>query len=268
MNQIATPSVSVVKSVREQVSRQEWQARVDLAAAYRLVDLHGMSDLTASHISYRLPDTPDHFLINPYGLMYDEVTASNLITIDCDGNEVFNPTDLHANRAGFVIHSAVHMARHDLACVAHTHTVAGMAVSALECGLQMLVQTSMRFRDIAYHDFEGVAVDLDERERLVRDLGASDFMILRNHGLLVGGRSIAMAFTTLYRLEQACQLQIMAMSCGTPLRHPSAEAIAKTSAHETLRRHGSAENGPTRASLHGWESLKRRLDRIDPSYKT
>ena len=268
MASFGTPAISVVKTVREQVSPEEWDARVNLAAAYRLVELFGMSDLTANHISYRLPDTPDHFLINPHGMLYDEVTASSLLTIDCDGNVIFNATDYGLNQAGFVIHSAIHMARKDLTCIAHTHTPAGMAVSALECGLMMVAQSGMRFNEIAYHDFEGVALDLDERQRLIRDLGDRDAMILRNHGLLVGAATIDLAFTMLYRLEQACQTQIMAMSCNTPLRAAAPESIAKTYARETERRKADPNAKMTKVGQQGWEALKRRLDRIDPSYKT
>ena len=265
---LATPAISVVKSVREQVSAEEWEARVNLAAFYRLVDHFGMTDLTANHISYRLPDTPDHFLINPFGLLYDEVTASSLIVIDCDGNEVFNATDYGVNRAGFVIHSAIHMARPDLRCIAHTHTPAGMAVSSLDCGLMTLAQSGMRFHTIAYHDYEGVALDLGERERLIRDLGDNDAMILRNHGLLVGAATINLAFNALYRLEQACQTQILAMSCNSPLRFAAPEAIARTHGRERERRKAVPDSAMTKVGALAWESFKRRLDRIDPSYRT
>src|SRR3954452_24250666 len=173
------------QSVRDQVSAEEWETRVNLAACYRLMHEYGMTEMIANHISARVPGTHDQFLLNPYGLLYEEMDASSLIKVDLDGNVLFNATDYSVNTAGFVIHSAVHMARHDVDCVAHTHTPAGMAVSAMECGLLPLAQTSMRFLHTAYHDFEGIADDVGERERLVADLGNHEAMILRNHGLLV-----------------------------------------------------------------------------------
>ncbi len=165
----------------------EWETRVDLAACYRLVDLYGMTDLHLNHISARVPGNEEHFLINPFGMMYEEITASSLIKVDLDGKIIANSNpDYGINLAGYVIHSAIHGARHDVGCVLHTHTNAGMAVSVLKCGLLPLTQTAMRWGKIAYHDFEGVVVDLDERKRLVEDLGDCEVMILRNHGLLVG----------------------------------------------------------------------------------
>ena len=164
---VNSPAIKVVKSVREQVSAEEWQTRVDLAACYRLTAMYGMTEMIANHISCRVPGSHDHFLINPYGMLYEEIDASCLIKVDLDGNVLFNASDYGVNAAGFVIHSAIHMARHDVDCVAHTHTPAGMAVSAMECGLLPLAQTSMRFLHIAYHDFEGIADDVGERERLV-----------------------------------------------------------------------------------------------------
>src|ERR1700757_2300535 len=186
---VSSPAIKVVKSVREQVSPEEWQTRVDLAACYRLVAMYGYTEGVANHISCRVPGHHDQFLINPYGMLYEEMNASCLIKVDVDGNTLFNQTDYNVNVAGFVIPSAIHMARHDVDCVAHTHTPAGMAVSAMECGLLPLTQTSMRFVPIGYHDFEGIADDLGERERLVRDLGEHEAMVLRNHGLLVCGRT-------------------------------------------------------------------------------
>ncbi len=267
MSPFAAPAIKIVKSVREQVSPAEWDIRVNLAACYRLTELFGMTDMTANHISFRLPNTPDHFLINPHGMLYDEVTASSLIVIDCDGNEIFNATDFKVNQAGFVIHSAIHMARHDLKCVHHTHTPAGMAVSSLECGLITMSQSSLRFHKIAYHEYEGVALELDERQRLVQDLGDADAMILRNHGLLVGAANISGAFALAYRLEQACQTQIMAMSCNSPIRMPPQAAIEKTYARELERRKVDPSMRMTQVGNQTWESLKRRLDRIDPSYR-
>ena len=217
---VSAPAIKVVKSVREQVSPEEWQARVDLAACYRLTEIYGMTEMIANHISCRVPGTTDQFLINPYGMLYEEIDASCLIKVDVEGNTLLNATDYNVNLAGFVIHSAIHMAKHDMDCVAHTHTPAGMAVSAMECGLLPLAQTAMRFLHIAYHDFEGIADDVDERERLVRDLGDHEAMILRNHGLLVVGRTVPAAFNVLWRLERACQVQVMALSCNTKLTYP------------------------------------------------
>src|SRR5947199_4284197 len=214
---VNSPAIKVVKSVREQVSAEEWQARVDLAACYRLTAMYGMTEMIANHISCRVPGHQDQFLINPYGMLYEEINASCLIKVDVEGNTLSNASDYNVNVAGFVIHSALHMARHDVDCVAHTHTPAGMAVSAMECGLLPLAQTSMRFLHVGYHDFEGIADDVAERERLVRDLGDHEAMILRNHGLLVVGRTVPAAFNVLYRLERACQVQVMALSCTTNL---------------------------------------------------
>ncbi len=196
---VSSPAIKVVKSVREQVSAEEWQARVDLAACYRLTAMYGMTEMIANHISCRVPGTTDQFLINAYGMLYEEIDASSLIKVDVEGNTLLNASDYDVNVAGFVIHSAIHMAKHDMDCVAHTHTPAGMAVSAMECGLLPLAQTSMRFLHIAYHDFEGIADNIDERERLVRDLGDNEAMILRNHGLLVVGRTVPAAFNVLFR---------------------------------------------------------------------
>lgn len=259
---VSSPAVKAVKSVREQVSAEEWEKRVDLAAAYRLVAMFGYTELIGNHISVRVPGTKDQFLINPYGMLYDEITASCLVKIDCDGNVLFNASGYGINAAGFVIHSAIHMARHDVECVAHTHSPAGMAVSAMECGLLTLAQSSMRFVKIAYHDYEGVADDPDERERLVRDLGDNEAMILRNHGLLVACRSIAEAFTVLYRLERSCEVQIMAMSANTKLITPPREVVEK--AYKNIK--GTPDNKLRNGDV-AWAALRRKLDRIDTSYR-
>ena len=227
-------SLSVIDSMNDQrsqpqdMSDAEWAARVDLAACYRLIAHYGMSDLVYNHATARIPGT-EHFLINAYGLLYTEVTASNLITIDLEGRVIRQgPTDLDVNRAGYVIHSAIHGARRDVGCVIHTHTRAGMAVSSMACGLLPLTQSAMRFHDIAYHDYEGPAVDLAEQERLVRDLGRANAMVLRNHGLLVAGASVAQAFNSLYWLEMACRAQVDAMASRTELSVPSPEVVQKT----------------------------------------
>src|SRR3954454_19854648 len=190
------------KPLRESVSPQEWQARVDLAACYRLMDCFGMTDLIYNHITARIPGSDDHLLINLYGLLYKEITASSVVKIHVDCDIVWKPdTDYDINKSGYVIHGAIHKARPDVACVLHTHTRAGIAVSAMQCGLLPLSQTSIRFvGHIGYHDYEGPAVDLDERERIVNDLGSHDALIMRNHGLLTCGATIQQAFNTMYQL--------------------------------------------------------------------
>ena len=248
------------KSVRNQVTREEWQKRVDLAAAYRLVDVYGMTELSANHISARVPGEEGAFLINPYGMLYEQMHASCFIKLDLDGNILFNPTDLGINKAGFVIHSAIHGARHDVDCVIHTHTIAGMAVSAMKCGLMPLAQTSMRFAKIGYHDYEGVAIELEERKRIVDDLGDNAGLILRNHGLLVVGGSIPEAFYNIFKLERACQVQVATLSCNVELQMPSQEVIDESYRlylPQTRRPFGVLE----------WPALLEKLDRIDPSYR-
>ena len=191
-----------IPSMRSKVSAAEWQARIDLAACYRLIALFGMNDLIYNHATVRVPDEEGHFLINAYGYAYEEVTASSLIKIDLDGNIVLDSgTGYGINRAGFVIHSAVHGARHDVGCVIHTHSAAGMAVSALQCGLLPLTQNAMFFGEIGYHDYEGPAVDLDEQKRLIHDLGDRAALILRNHGLLTAGKTVCDAFVTMHCLK-------------------------------------------------------------------
>lgn len=218
------------RSIRDEVSADEWRVRVDLAACYRLVDAYGMTDLTYNHITARVPGPQHHILINLYGLLYKEITASSLVKIDLDGEIVWKPdTDYGINRSGFVIHGAIHRARKDVTCVLHTHTRAGMAVAAMKCGLLPLTQTGMRFEGhIGYHDYEGPATGLDERERLVRDLGPHDAMILRNHGLLSCGATIQQAFNTMYQLEMACRAQVDAMAARTDLVIPPREVLEKT----------------------------------------
>ncbi len=252
-----------IPSMRSKVSAAEWQARVDLAACYRLVDLYGMSDMVANHVSARVPGE-EAFLINPYGMTYDEITASSLIKIDHEGNILAKPDfpgqDYGINRAGFVIHAAIHQAKPEISAVAHTHTWAGMAVSMLACGLLPATQTSMRFAKISYHDFNGVVLDTAEQESLVRDLGDNNAMILRNHGLLTVGNTIAECFNALHRLELSCRTQLAAMACNTPLvKVPEAvvEATWRNYQPGTRRPFGVME----------WPALLRKLDRIDPSYR-
>jgi ribulose-5-phosphate 4-epimerase/fuculose-1-phosphate aldolase len=259
--------------VRNRVSEEEWNLRVELAACYRLMPLYGMSDLIYNHITVRIPTPPGEkkrLLINAYGLLYEEMCASNLVTIDIDGEILFNPNhigphgDGGINRAGYVIHSAIHGAREDVGAVMHTHTRAGMAVAALKCGLLPISQTALRFGTMAYHDYESVALDLDERERLVKDLGQDTAMILRNHGLLTCGPTLAETFNSMYWLEMACRAQVDALSCVDgkigELLIPAQSVIDKTNHQfrpEVRRRYGLME----------WPAMLRYLDRRDPSYK-
>ena len=254
---LATPSV------RDQVSEEEWQTRVDLAACYRLAAMHGWTDLIYTHISARVPGTDDHFLLNPFGFMFEEVTASSLVKLDTEG-EIVMPSPYAVNAAGFTIHSAVHEARHDMACVMHTHTVSGMAVSAQEDGLLPLAQTSLVFHGaLSYHDYEGIALDLDERERLVADLGENTAMILRNHGLLTCGRSVAEAFMTMYMLEKACELQLAAQAGGTLRLIP--EEVCTHTARQFQRDPDAGGDGHVALT---WAALLRQLDRVNPGYAT
>jgi ribulose-5-phosphate 4-epimerase/fuculose-1-phosphate aldolase len=215
------------KSVRDEVSPEEWQTRLDLAACYRLVDQYGMTDLIYNHITARVPGT-EYLLINLYGLLYKEITASSLAKIDLEGNIISKPdTDYGINKSGYVIHGAIHQARADAKCVIHTHTRAGIAVAAMACGLLPISQTAVRFvGHIGYHDYEGPAVDLDERERIVQDLGPHDAMIMRNHGLLTCGATIQQAFNTMYQLELACRSQVDAMAARTELVMPGDNVLA------------------------------------------
>ena len=217
-------------SIKHKVSAEEWQARLDLAACYRLIDTYGMTDLIYNHITSRVPGEDDVVLLNLYGLLYKEITASSLVKIDVEGNVIAKPdTDYSINKSGYVIHGAIHKARPDVCCIIHTHTRAGMAVAAMKCGLLPLSQTSIRFvGHIGYHDYEGPAVDLEERERLVRDLGAHDAMIMRNHGLLTCGPSVPEAFNLMYQLEQSCRSQVDAMAARTELNVPGENVLAHT----------------------------------------
>ena len=255
------PAIRIHKPVREQVSKEEWQTRVDLAACYRLMHEFGMVEMIANHISARVPGTTDEFLINPYGMLYEEMTASCMIKIDIDGKVLFNDTEFDVNEAGYVIHSAIHGARHDVDCIIHTHTLPGMAVSAMKCGLMPIAQTSLRWaKGVSYHAYEGIALNLEERERLVKDLGDTDAMILKNHGLLTCGPSIPECFNNMYRLERACQLQVMTLSCNTEIELPPQEVV-----NEAWRLFQPGVR--RRFGLLEWPALLRKLDRIDTSYK-
>ncbi|MBB6228162.1 ribulose-5-phosphate 4-epimerase/fuculose-1-phosphate aldolase [Polymorphobacter multimanifer] len=249
------------QSVQEQVSDAEWALRVDLAAAYRLVAMHGWDDLIFTHLSVRVPGPEHHFLINPYNLMFEEITASSLVKIDVDGHPVME-TPYLTNAAGFTIHSAIHMAREDAHAVIHLHTPHGQAVAAQAEGLMPITQTAMLIRDeLAYHHYEGVATDLEERERLVADLGTKSAMILRNHGTLTVGETVAEAFIKMYFLERACEAQCLALAGGTALlNHPPQGTPEK-----------AANQGRAGLKLVGnmlaWPALLRKLDRADASFR-
>ena len=255
----------IIPSMKDKVSPEEWQARVDLAACYRLVDMYKMSDMMANHISARIPGEEDTYLINAYGMMYDEITASSLIKVDIHGNVITKPDfgelNYGVNRAGIVIHSAIHEARHDVGCVIHTHSWASMAVSSLECGLLPLTQTAMRFLKIRYHDYQGVVLNDEEKASLVADLGTAEALILRNHGALTVGRSIGEAFNWMHRLELSCYSQLAAMGCNTPFAKVSNEVL-----EETWNNYQPGTRRPY--GLMEWPALLRKLDRTDPSYKT
>lgn len=258
------PGVLRIQSMRDQCSAEEWQARIDLAACYRLVEMYGMADMVANHISSRVPGEEGAFLINAYGMMYEEITASSLIKVDLDGNILAKPDfgdlDYGINKAGYVIHSAVHAARPEVACVIHTHSWASMAVSALDCGLLPLTQTAMRFLRIGYHDYQGVVLDLQEQASIVSDLGKGEALILRNHGALTVGNTVGEAFNWMHRLELSCRSQLAAMAANSPLRPVSEEVVQETWNNYqpgTRRPYGVME----------WPALLRKLDRTDPSYR-
>ncbi len=243
------------------VSEEEWKIRCDLAALYRLVAHFRMTDLIYTHISARVPGPEHHFLINHYGRMFHEMRASDLVKIDMDGNVVGEQASSRVNAAGFTIHSAIHMAREDLSCVVHTHTAAGMEVAAQKQGLLPISQHALKFYGhLAYHGYEGIALDLDERDRLVRDLGQHKSMILANHGLLCAGETIPEAFHNIYFLERACQAQVAALSGGAELILPP----------EAVREHTAAQFN-TIAVAHFdfmWESCLRLIDGDKPDYRS
>lgn len=248
-------------SVEGRVSPDEWQVRVDLAACYRLVALYGWDDLVFTHISARVPGPEEHFLINAYGLLFEEMTASSLVKVDLDGNVVME-TPYSINPAGFTIHSAVHAARRDVGCVLHTHTKAGVAVSAQKDGLLPISQVSLfPLASIGYHDYEGVALNPEEKPRLVADLGDRTNLVLRNHGLLTAAPTIPDAFLAMYVLEMACQTQLLAQSAGAELIHvkPAIRQGIAAQAREVTKGLGGQL---------AWPALLRRLDRRDPSYRS
>ena len=248
------------RSIRDQVGAEEWKTRVDLAACYRLMAHYGMTDLIYNHITARVQGT-EHFLINSYGMVYEEVTASSLQKIDIEGNVILKAhNDFMVNPAGYIIHSAVHAARENAGCVIHTHTRASVAVGATQAGLLPLSQSAMMFYgEVAYHDFEGPAVNLEERQRLVADLGAKDVMILRNHGTLTVGRTVAHAFLLAYQFENACKIQVDAGSGGSPLLIPPVEVCKLVPGIMQDPRFSAG------SSLE-WAAMLRLLDRRDASY--
>ncbi|MBD5653640.1 MAG: class II aldolase/adducin family protein [Candidatus Eremiobacteraeota bacterium] len=252
-------ATSSAGSLRERCAAEEWQLRVDLAACYRLVAHFGWDDMIFTHISARVPGPEHHFLINPYGLTFDEITASSLVKVDLDG-KIVSETSYAINPAGFTIHSAIHAAREDAACVLHLHTVAGVAVSAQAEGLLPLNQTAMLLgNDLAYHDYEGVALDLAERPRLVADLGTKNAMLLRNHGTLALGKTVPGAFLTMYFLERACATQVATLAGGRDIHWPS-EAVRDLVSRQVKFGRGAIDGI-------AWPPLLRKLDRLDPGYK-
>lgn len=255
----------ILPSLQNQVSAAEWQARIDLAACYRLVDLYGMSDMMANHISIRVPSEDGAFLINAYGMMYEEITASSLIKVDHAGKILFSPDfgelKYGVNQAGYVIHSAIHEARPEVGCVIHTHSWASMAVSALDCGMLPLTQTAMRFLKVGYHDYQGVVLDVSEQAALTKNLGQNEVLMLRNHGALSVGRTVGEAFNWMHRMELSCRSQLAAMACNTPFTPVSNAVLEATWSNYqpgTRRPFGVME----------WPGLLRKLDRLDPTYKT
>ncbi|WP_106639552.1 class II aldolase/adducin family protein [Allosphingosinicella vermicomposti] len=250
-----------IPSLEGKVSEEEWKVRVDLAAAYRLVAYYGWDDLIFTHLSARVPGPEHHFLLNPYNLMFEEVTASSLVKVDMNGLSV-EPSPFITNPAGFTIHSAIHMAREDAKAVMHLHTPQGQAVSAHAEGLLPLTQTAMLIReDVAFHEYEGVAVDLDERERLVADLGPKGAMLLRNHGTLAVGETVGECFLKLYFLERACEAQIMALSAGENINNPP-QGSPEVTAQQGMMGLKVA------AGLLAWPALLRKAYRLDPGFAT
>lgn len=255
---MSAAEILAIPSLKSRVSPEEWAARVDLAATYRLVALHGWDDMIFTHISARVPGPEHHFLINPYGLLFDEITASSLVKIDVEGRKV-GESPFRVNPAGFTIHSALHMSREDAHCVIHLHTTDGVAVASQSGGLLPLNQHAMLIDDdLAYHDYEGVALDLDERERLVHDLGDKNLMILRNHGTLALGKSCADAFLRMYYLERACAMQVRALTAQVNLTN---QGVAEKTAGQGAK----AFDGLV--GHLAWPALLRLLDRKNPGYR-
>ena len=251
-------TVMAEQDLRTEVSDEEWAQRVDLAALYRLVALHGWDDFLFTHLSARVPGPEHHFLINPIGLCFDEITASSLVKVNTQGEKVID-SPYEINPAGFTIHSAVHMAREDAMFVMHLHTDDGVAVSAMADGLMPLSQHAMQLGEIAYHDYEGVALDLDERERIVADLGDKQFLLLRNHGTLTVGTTANAAFMAMFYLERACTMQVRALASGN-VNVPPQGAPEKAAQQSTGLFDGSVDRI-------AWPAWLRKLDRVDSSFR-
>lgn len=246
------------------ITPEEWERRVDLAAAFRLVHLFGWSDLLATHLSARVPGPEDHFLINPFGLLFEEITASNLVKVDVEGN-ILSETEYDINPAGFTIHSAVHMARPEAACCIHTHTQAGTSVATQKKGLLPLTQHALAvIAHTGYHGYEGIATDLSERDSIARDLAMHNVLILRNHGLLTVGRSVGEAWMWMYRAERACRMQVAFQQTGAdPM--PIPEAVQRTTIARNL--FNNSEQGYRPIGKREWPALLRKLDRESPGYR-
>ena len=250
-------SIQDIPSLQGKISAEEWRTRIDLAAAYRLVALMGWDDMVYTHITAKIPGPEHHFLINPYGMMFDEITASSLVKIDLDGRKVME-SEYDINPAGFTIHSCIHAARKDAMCVLHTHSINGVAVSAQKAGLLPLSQFAfIVLRSLSYHDYEGLALNPEEQPRLVRDLGSNTYLILRNHGLLTVGQSMAEAFQAMHRLEAACMVQVRAQA-GGGLTYISPDILKKATVESQADRAHKA--------MLAWPGLLRRLDRRNPGY--
>ena len=255
--------MSNVTALKSSISEAEWQMRKDLAACFRLVDLYGWSDLIATHLSARVPDADDQFLINPFGLTFDEMTASLLMKADEDGN-LLSQSDYDMNPAGFVIHSAVHMARPEVACVIHTHTQAGVGVATQKNGLLPLTQQSLAvLATTSYHEYEGIAFDMSERERLAQDLGNNNVLFLKNHGLLTVGNTVGEAFMWMYRAERACRFQLSFQQAGVEATEISEEVQKITM---DRNRQANSKDGYRPIGQKEWPALLRKLDRENPGY--
>jgi ribulose-5-phosphate 4-epimerase/fuculose-1-phosphate aldolase len=256
---MATASANILSTIKEQVSPEEWQARVDLACAYRLVAHYGWDDLIFTHLSASVPGPDEHFLINPFGMMFEEITASSLVKVDLHG-KIIMPSPYPINPAGFTIHSCVHEARPDVGAVMHTHTVAGIAVSTLKEGLLPLSQTALGFYNtVRYHDYEGLALVEDEKARLASDLGDGSALILRSHGLLTAASTIGETFLALFMLQKACEVQLAAMSAGRELIQQPQEMADLVE----LQTHSAFGLGAQMS----WTALLRKMDRLDSSYR-
>ena len=257
-----SPAEARLKDAPSNMTEAEWSQRVNLAAAYRLVAMFGWDDLVDTHISARVPGPEHHFLINPYGLLFEEITASSLIKVDLYGNQL-SESQYSINPAGFTIHSAIHEVREDAGCVIHLHTLDGVAVSSCADGLLPLNQIAQYVtHDLAYHDYEGVALDHDERPRLQRDLGTKNHMLLRNHGTLTVGRSVASAFERMYHLERACSILVRTRTLGATAYPVRDEVVDKNA-----KLFDNQDRVELRSNQLVWPPLLRRLDRVNPGYR-